>query len=166
MRVKYLRQKAEEKAAKALKSLGHPFEIHPGQALLDLVYEAAGNVAFLSSEMTKLEGQPLHTNSLEQGEMVRATVKLYGEWSDRLAKVSKMALDAGIDQRMVAIKEREADALLQAIEAITKALNLTPEQIKIARRSAASSFRITSRKVIDMPGVRNPGEVEPGNVAG
>jgi hypothetical protein len=51
---------------------------------------------------------------------------------DRLARFSKMALDAGVAEKQVRIAERHGEELAKVIGAALSELNLTPEQRKLA----------------------------------
>lgn len=130
----------------ALERMGLSVEKHPDQALLDLVYEAAGNVAFLREQAGEygtnvyrmLTSTRPDGTVTELGESERAIVKLYGEWSDRLAKYAKAAIDAGIAKRYVEMAEAQAAAIVRIIHAVLNGLPLSAEQretgIAIARR--------------------------------
>ena len=133
-------------AAQALERMGLPVEKHPDQALLELVYEAAGNVAFLreqageygTSVFQMLTATRKDGEVIELGESERAIVKLYGEWSDRLARYAKAAIDAGIAKRYVEMAEAQAAAIVRVITSVLDGLELTAAQrengIAIARR--------------------------------
>lgn len=58
----------------------------------------------------------------------REWLYLYREERGHLARVSKMAIDAGVAQRLVSIAEDQGRILASAIRAVLQALNLTPEQ--------------------------------------
>lgn len=131
-------------AAQALERMGMPVETHPDQALLSLVYEAAGNVAFLREQAGAMGADVTLLSSEMAGkhiivrEDVKAMVKLYGEWSDRLAKYAKAAIDAGIAKRYVELAESQAAAIVRVINAVLDGLALSAEQrdegVAIARR--------------------------------
>lgn len=144
-----LRARAEAIAREALTALGQPLEIEPAQALLELVYEAAGNVAFLSGEVSRLQPGGLTSRDVEEREEIAAIVRLYGEERDRLAKYSKVALDAGIDERRVRLSERQGDAIMFTLRAVLDALQLTPAQVKVAHAVAASALRDRAQLQLD-----------------
>lgn len=58
----------------------------------------------------------------------REWLYLYREERGHLARVSKMCIDAGVAQRLVAIAEDQGRILASAIRAVLQALNLSPEQ--------------------------------------
>ncbi len=133
----------------ALEELGEPIPRDPIAALLDCVAEAAINVAFLREEAGKLGVDVIgHKMSAAAGvgvfaasEEARGIVKLYGEWFDRLARVAKMTVDAGVAEAQVRIAERQADQIARVINRVIASMPLTPEQQDDARRVAADEFR-------------------------
>ena len=76
------------------------------------------------------------------GAMATTRIKLYGEALDRCAKVSKMAMDVGIEERMVRLAERQAVEIAEVIRASVKDL---PQDIQLKVLTAAASelkFRV------------------------
>ena len=159
---------ATQAAERALERLGIPVETNPEQALLEVVWEAAGNVAFLRAQCSALGldltlrvsevAQRASSVSLEDGEGaeiaeatghaitvredVRAIVKLYGEWTDRLAKYAKAAVDAGIAKRQVELAEATADAIVGVINAVFDELALDDVQRERGRTVAGARLRL------------------------
>lgn len=100
-------------AERAVASLGLPREVEPHMALLEEVQRAAGHVAWLADVVRQLDkNQVVHgimrTVQLpDGGRMVEGRaaidiwVKLYQEWHDRLVRVAKTAIDAGVEERQV-----------------------------------------------------------------
>lgn len=118
-----------------LSMLGVPLEVKPTDALLHLVSEAAGNVAFLGGRVADLgfdlvgpiysltrEGVPVETS-----EEIRAMVRLYNDERDRLAKMAKLAIDAGIAEREVRVLEEQAVMMATVFKNVLASLPLTPE---------------------------------------
>ena len=145
---------ANEAASKALASFGVPIRTEPQVALLELVWEAVGNVSFLRARCNELvEDGKLNLIgntyvvaqrdgiTLPIGEEARGYVKLYGEWCDRLAKYSKAAIDAGIAKREIELAERSGDAICAVIDAVLDGLGLEPERIDAGRRLVAIELR-------------------------
>ncbi|HTR71869.1 MAG TPA: hypothetical protein VMH41_16790 [Mycobacteriales bacterium] len=145
-------------AAAALAKFGEPIEKDPAQALLELVWEAAGNVAFLRQSVQAmvtadtgrvgLIGDILDLtrdgDAIPVSEEVRALVKLYGEWADRLAKYAKAAVDAGIQSRIVDLVERQADLIASVVEKVIDGLELDPDRYAKARLLASEGFAALS----------------------
>ena len=61
----------------------------------------------------------------------REWLYLYREERAQLARVAKMAIDAGVASRLVSIAEDQGRILAAAIRAVLQALNLTPEQASL-----------------------------------
>jgi hypothetical protein len=102
--------------------LGMPIEVHPHEALLHMLYLASGHVAWLREEIAA-------TDDLGTFE-ARVMVELYGEERDRVAKIAKAALDAGVAERQVRMAEEYGDLLYRFIQGIfgDPELALTPTQ--------------------------------------
>lgn len=151
---------ANEAVAQVLATFGVPLEKDPGQALLELVWEAAGNVAYLRRQVAAMSNAEIGKAGLigtvipgvqawrvkkddiaiPVTEEVRAIVKLYGEWCDRLAKYSKAAIDTGIQQRIVDAVDREADVIVAAFNYLLDHMGLTPDAYDRARLLAADAL--------------------------
>jgi hypothetical protein len=150
------RHAATDAAREALVSLGIRVQTDPQQALLEQVWEAAGNVAFLRERVSELGADlTLHSEDMfaQRGEVlmvktiredVMAVVKLYNEERDRLAKICKLALDAGIAARFVAIAESQADAIVSIINAVLDGLGLDDAQREAGRQIAGTKLRLLS----------------------
>lgn len=69
-----------------------------------------------------------HKTGLTSFTDAREWLLMYREERGHLARVSKMCIDAGVAQRLVAIAEDQGRVLSSAIRAILAALSLSPEQ--------------------------------------
>ena len=132
-------------------------EVSPWEGLLKAVRIAAGRVAYiewvLSQAKDDLEledrfgtrvddgsggtillhpdtGEPLGVGEfrrlgwwVQQGEL----------WTDRLAKYSKAAIDAGVAEQVVQAQRLQVTLMARPVNAALAALGLTPEQEQIAR---------------------------------
>lgn len=137
------RHAATEAARMALISLGIPVQTDPQQALLEQVWEAAGNVAFLRERVQALQVGVAGPDHLGDGRP-HVLVIMYGEERDRLSKIAKMALDAGIAAKFVAIAERQADAIVEVINAVLDGLGLDDIQREHGREIAGAKLRLLS----------------------
>ena len=178
-----------ERARKALSAFGGEIvKVNPEDALLGLVYEAAGNVAWLSERVQTLlaeEGidDPSITSGMWRvrtryakgsslfgpkilidkdggehivGEETRGMVQLYNEERDRLAKVAKAALDAGIAKQQVELARSQGQTLVVVVNRVLIQLGLGPEQQQLARQLIATEFRqLGSGETVVAP-VRRP----------
>lgn len=127
-----MRSENARRAAMDLLTLAVPIEVDPIDALLGLVHESAGNVLFLGAQCAKLgldvvgdvyslsrDGEPIATS-----EDARAIVKLYNDERDRLARVSKLALDAGIEARRLKLEEDQAVMVATVVRVAVMKLGL------------------------------------------
>lgn len=128
---------AKEGAAKALISLGVPIEANPQQALLEQVWEAFGNVAFLRTRV-----QALGINPAVAGRAGDARphifVTMYNEERDRLAKMCQLAVGAGIAERAIAMAEQQADAIVAVVTRVLDSLELPPAKRLAAQQTAVA----------------------------
>jgi hypothetical protein len=125
-----VRRKIErERMLRDLPMLGGAIEVDPIQALLQAVYRAAGICAWLR---LKVEDLPDAT----PGGDVAVYVRLEAEWLDRMAKWSKMALDAGVAERAIQIAERTGQRIAAALDEAVEPLDLDP----VARAGLVERF--------------------------
>lgn len=114
-----------------LDRMGIPRDVKPGDALLELVAEAAGNVEFL-----RLRVQALGEDVTDEEKGANGAHKLvqhvaatmYADWSDRLANYSALAIKAGVEVAKVELAreqtDRAAEDLLGALERSFDAVGL------------------------------------------
>lgn len=121
------RRLAMGEAVAELSKLGRPLEIDPAEAMLEMVYEAAGNVAVLRALVQQLDQRARAdapaVEDDESGEQVdrlelgggiagrldpanwkaapHVYVTMYDEERERLVRWSKMCRDAGVEERRV-----------------------------------------------------------------
>jgi hypothetical protein len=117
-------------AERAVATLGLPRAIEPHMALLEEVHRAAGHVAWLGEIVAELEQtavvhgisksvqMPDGTRTIEARAAVNVWVRLYQEERDRLTRVAKVALDAGVAERQVRLAEAQAQQLATVIRAV------------------------------------------------
>jgi hypothetical protein len=72
--------------------------------------------------------------------VVHPLTALYGEWVDRYARVQKLALDAGIDERRTSIAEADTERLFGAVVNALDAAGLTPAQEATFRAALAANL--------------------------
>lgn len=155
------RRLAEQKIVHELTSLGVALDIPPDEALLESVAEAAGNVAALRNRLEaiapeavlaalKNPGAPVWTDIIRtdtKGEQeIHAAVKLYNEERDRLARFSKLAVEAGLAERMVKVAEQQAETFLRVLIALIDdpRLGLSADQRRLGRALGAEHLRAVS----------------------
>lgn len=86
--------------------------VTPWEALLTAVKIAAGRVAFIEAKL----GEATDDSQLEAAGELAWWVRQGELWHDRMAKVSKMAIDAGVAERMIRQVELEAENMLEATQ--------------------------------------------------
>lgn len=80
-------------------------------------------------------------------------VKAYDRERDRLVKYSKIACDAGIQERLVKVVEQDANEIVRVIRHVLDGLELSPAQLERGRtllREALEQQSVTSREVTDV----------------
>lgn len=139
-----------ESARKAVQTLGLPVDIGPADALLQEIQRTAGHVAWLGAEIAKLEKDELTWGLYEENiepdimntdsEVITTRVtgrmradshvlyKMYRDERKHLATTCKLALDAGVNERIVRMYEQVGDVFVGIIERILDRLQLTDEQ--------------------------------------
>lgn len=110
---------------------GGPIEIDPHEALIQEVYRSAGHVQFLAEKVQALEDEELVESSLA-GRVPSLWIRWYAEERKRLVDAAATCIKAGVAERRVQIAEAQGKMLAEAIRRILGALNLTPEQERLA----------------------------------
>lgn len=126
--------------------MGTAIDVDPWEALLWCVRITAGEVAYATQKVRDLDPQDAlarpetETEREIQSGPGASYEKQIGPWelniwikvrqqaTERLAKFSKMALDAGVAERQVQLAEGTGEHLATAIQAILTGLQLTAEQ--------------------------------------
>jgi hypothetical protein len=139
--------------------LGVPREVDPAQGILELVWEAAGNVEFYrqllngqpgltaadddaDADAVALYGPTFHNSGIPTGEAKRhVLVQMYDEERDRLERYVKDALAAKVDERRVQLGEAQAHNLFSAVTVAMQAAEMTAEQAETFKRALATSLR-------------------------
>lgn len=130
---------ATEMGEELMAFYGSPIETSPIEALLDEVSRTAGHVAWLGQRISTFD-VPL-TEAVEEGTgKIKVTrpaglppevdgwIRIYQSERNQLIKASKMALDAGVNERLVQIAEHQGAKLADAVERILDMLELTAQQ--------------------------------------
>lgn len=132
-------------------------DIHPADALLELVHYQAGIVTYWRTRVEDVtdddlewgvtqhrEGSgpegPIDVTTKEAGPHI--AYRLLTEAQDKLAAYASAALKAGVEERRVKVAEQQGQAVAGAIRAILDALNLTPEQAELVPRVVPEQLRL------------------------
>lgn len=159
----------EEAMEEYMKIMGPAIDVDPMDALLWCVRIAAGEVAYTThkielieehqelarpTELTERVGGGKEGNYVETKEMpvsLNLWIQVRQNATDRLAKYSKMALDAGVAERQVKVAEQAGDELAMAIRAILDGLELTAGQEQKAPDLVRSALiGLESAKAVDI----------------
>lgn len=145
--------------------MGPAIDVDPMEALIWCVRIAAGEVAYATRRISELEDDEALVNPEEKThrtgygpksesfDEVRSSPLTLHIWIqarhaalDRLARYSKMALDAGIAERQVQLAETAGDEIAHAIRGILDGLLLTAEQERRAPEIVREAMEQLERK--------------------
>lgn len=126
--------------------MGTPMDVDPHEAILHAIRVAAGEVAYCDAQIRKLSDDELFERPTETtmaqlpsgkwslveekrtAEVISRWVSLRDSAIESMVKYSKIALDAGIDERRVRVAEQVADVLTPLLSNLADDLRLSPEQ--------------------------------------
>lgn len=128
-------------------------DIHPADALLELVHYQAGIVDYWRARVEDIEDEDLEwgvtrekTGGEDRGTTSEAAphiaYRLLTEAQDKLAAYAAAALKAGIDERRVKLAESQGALVAKAIRGILDALHLTPEQLELVPTVVPAQLRL------------------------
>lgn len=132
-------------------------DIHPTEALLELVHYQAGIVTYWRGRVEDVDakdlewGQTKHESGFgPEGPIDKVTTeavphvayRLLVEAQDKLAAYAAAALKAGVDERRVRLAEGQGALVAQVIRGILAALNLTPEQLELVPTVVPAQLRL------------------------
>src|SRR4051812_24812044 len=122
-------------ALRELAVMGGDIAIEPTEALLACVQRAAGQAAWLRLKVESLSDDEVVCVSAHGALVPHTWVRMEQEAIDRLARLSKMALDSGVAERQARIAERTGARITAALEDAVAPLGLTAgEQSAIVQR--------------------------------
>lgn len=125
---------------------GYHIDVDPMEALLMCVRICAAEVAYFSHKITLLTddevverpweetvaGAEAEVFDLRKQRQLNVWIRVRQQAVERLARASKMALDAGVEERLVKVAEQVGGTLADAIKEILDGLRLTAEQTERA----------------------------------
>ena len=134
-------------AHSAVMKLGLIVDRDPREILLDQVYSAYGMVVAARqliqdipvTDMFPMPGTPPDSPAWE----TKGMVAFYSDWVDRAARLAKMALDAGIDERLVKLAESQSNIVINVLQVVLNDPSLAlPAAVQAKfRELAAQEFR-------------------------
>jgi hypothetical protein len=89
--------KAEQEVAKARIEFGEKIPVHPAEALLTTLQISAGQMVWLQQQLEGLADGDEGKGSFDGQVLMR----MWGEERDRVARISKVALRAGVQERAI-----------------------------------------------------------------
>jgi hypothetical protein len=145
------RRLALGQATAELDRLGIPVEVDPSEAMLAMVHEAAGNVAFLRMRVQELEQAGRLTGNHDADDVVSAIaeednprpsiagrvdpknfkaerhvlVAMYDDERERLVRWAKACRDAGVEEHRVALAEKQGAMLAEVLRNLLASLSAT-----------------------------------------
>lgn len=162
----------KEIARRECATLGLAVEIDPGEALIQELWETAGNVAFYRELVQQLPmhpepdayvdgeggghwkrgdagvyGRSYHVSGIPTGEAKpHVLVALYNEERKHLAAVAAAALKAGVDQRRVELEQQRGALIADVFRRVfaDPELGLEPEKRRQAMTTAARHLRLVA----------------------
>lgn len=153
------RRRDEAAANRELDRLGATRrDIHPAEALIELVQFTAGEVDFWRRKVADLEEDQLtwgltrsKTGGDDRGDTYEAGVpvayKMLEASSNRLAAYAAAALKAGVDERRVRLAESQGQLVAQAIRQVLDQLHLTSEQLELVPTVVPAALRLIAGQV-------------------
>lgn len=121
------REEMEELLAGLQHQMGDLIEIDPAEALIQEVWRSNGMVMFLGELMKEMSGESVV--ELSEGEFKAAAfMDVFEKERMHLAKVAKMALEAGVAERRVQLAEAQGALVAKTFLAFINDMGLTPEQ--------------------------------------
>lgn len=153
---------AERAATKAaVARLGLPREVDPHTALLEEVHRCAGAVEWLGLIVGAIEEGDLvwgDAKKITQGDGTAVTsvagvntwIRLWQDERDRLVRVSKVAIDAGVDVRRVELEQARVSMQAAGVRAGMDALGLEPGQREVFVRAMVAQLRIAGAETLEV----------------
>jgi hypothetical protein len=106
----HMKNAAIQEAQRRMVQLGGPVEMHPHEALLAMLHVASGHVVWLRNEIASLTS----VGDFES----RVLIQVYSDERDRVARVAKACLDAGVAERQVRLAEEFGSMLADVLRAV------------------------------------------------
>ena len=153
------RRLAEAAATRELTRLGVTRrDIHPAEALIELVQFTAGEVDFWRTRVSELDEDAFTwgvTREKSGGDDHGTTKEakpniayvMLERASDRLASYAAAALKAGVEERRVRLAESQGALVAQAVRQILDQLHLTPTQLELVPTVVPAALRTIAGEV-------------------
>jgi hypothetical protein len=116
----HVKHAVKEAVKKHQRSFGEPKKVMPGDALMEMLWTAYGQVHWLAGEIDKQKD----LTSFE----ARVLVQAHAEERDRVAKIATTALAAGVAERRVRLAELYGELIATLISGVLDDMKLSPAQ--------------------------------------
>jgi hypothetical protein len=133
-------EKADQEARRILAQL----DVQPVEDPFAALSRLAGQVLAWQEAISRIVndlGDRVRYEGASGAEQLRAEIALYERAMDRTGSVLGMIAKLNIEDRMARVTERQADALVSALEAALAAAGVTGPQADDARKAAARHLR-------------------------
>jgi hypothetical protein len=120
--IKVLVEREHQAAIEEARKFGQVIEMDPLSALLWSLHLSASHTEYLRQEIGRAG------DSAEQVFRREVLLRQWNDERDRLARTSKMALDAGVDERRIKMAERFGEAIATLIQGVLDDLALNKRQ--------------------------------------
>lgn len=156
------KQAAGQRAEALTRTYGDPVDVSPDQALLDEVRYAAGHVAWLRAQVQLLEAGELVWGVTEEADK-QATefggtdttrraapnvwLDLYHRERRYLLDVSKAAISAGIEERLVRVAEANGAEIVSIINQVIVKLELSEDKLELAATVVPEVLRAMAQEM-------------------
>jgi hypothetical protein len=124
-------------AQKVLHSFGQPIPVEPTEALLAVLHLSAGHLQYVKDEYEVVEDKSSF--------MAQSLMRAFNEERDRIARIAKAALDAGVAERQVKIAEAYGAQLATLLRNV-----LEDEKLKLTTRQQAAAPAVIRKHLLSM----------------
>ena len=128
-----LRGGAIAAAREEMHGMARPANVSAQQALRAVLRLAAGQLAYASAQVSNLSDDDLFVRAYSPSDGAITMVphhwlKLQRDVMNDVARYSKMAMDAGVAERGILVKEQQTTMVADLLERVVDSLELTDEQ--------------------------------------
>jgi hypothetical protein len=132
--------------------LHEPIELHPIDAIMEVIKRRAGFIRWLEHKIEAEGEHGLHQEALTTGiKSPSVWVKLLNDEQVELVKASAIALNAGVAERQVRLAEQQGQLIFVALKAALDQLGLTDtQQAMVSAVMRRVLTQVASETVIDV----------------
>lgn len=147
------RQVEELRATARFGNFPIPQDVHPVDVLVDELRRSSAFCFWIEAKMAEWDDEliPLGVTNIDDKGGMQTAATNEAAWLDvyqreraHLAKIAKMCIDAGVDERRVALAEKQAELMFAVINTAFTQLGLTPEQQRLVPQIMPALIRSMS----------------------